>query len=117
VAPTDLRIMAKDAPDRLPAYARFPALDIDANTAKSDSPLLYVTSDDAPTLLLAGDKDDLVPVEHSRKIQAAFEQANVKSQLVEFKGAGHGFQGEDAKKSTADMVAWFVTHLAAATPK
>ena len=117
VAPTDLRIMAKDAPDRLPAYARFPALDIDANTAKSDSPLLYVTSDDAPTLLLAGDKDDLVPVEHSRKIQAAFEQANVKSQLVEFKGAGHGFKGADAKKSTADMVAWFVTHLAAATPK
>ena len=112
VAPTDLRIMAKDAPDRLPAYARFPALDIDAKTAEPDSPLLHVTSDDAPTLLLAGDKDDLVPVDHSRNIQAAYEKANVKSQLIEFKGAGHGFQGEDAKKSTEDMVAWFVTHLA-----
>ena len=117
VAPTDLRIMAKDAPDRLPAYARFPALDIDTKTAEPDSPLLHVTSDDAPTLLLAGDKDDLVPVEHSRNIQAAFEQAKVKSQLIEFKGAGHGFQGEDAKKSTEDMVAWFVTHLAADAAK
>ena len=117
VAPTDLRIMAKDAPDRLPAYARFPALDIDAKTAEPDSPLLHVTSDDAPRLLLAGDKDDLVPVEHSRNIQAAFEKANVKSQLIEFKGAGHGFQGEDAKKSTEDMVAWFVTHLAADAAK
>ena len=117
VAPTDLRIMAKDAPDRLPAYAKFPALDIDSKTAEADSPLLHVTSDDAPTLLLAGDQDDLVPVEHSRNIQAAFEQAKVKSQLIEFKGAGHGFQGDDAKKSTEEMVAWFVTHLAADATK
>ena len=112
VAPTDLQIMAKDAPNRLPAYARFPALDIDMKTAAIDSPLLYVSSDDAPTLLLAGDKDDLVPVEHSRKIQAAFEKEKVVSRLIEFKGAGHGFQGEDAKKSTTDMVSWFMTHLA-----
>ncbi len=117
VAPTDLQIMAKDAPDRLPAYARFPALDIDMKTAAVDSPLLYVTSDDAPTLLLAGDKDDLVPVEHSRRIQAAFEKEKVDSELIEFKGAGHGFQGEDAKKSTEDMVAWFVTHLASPPAK
>lgn len=117
VAPTDLQIMAKDAPDRLPAYAKFPALDIDMKAAAVDSPLLYVTSDDAPTLLLAGDKDDLVPVEHSRRIQAAFEKEKVVSQLIEFKGAGHGFQGEDAKKSTEDMVAWFVTHLAGPSVK
>lgn len=117
VAPTDLRIMAKDAPDRLPAYAGFPALDIDMKTAAVDSPLLHVTSDDAPTLLLAGDKDDLVPVDHSRKIQAAFEKEKVVSQLIEFQGAGHGFQGEDAKKATEDMVAWFVTHLAGASAK
>lgn len=117
VAPTDLRIMANDAPDRLPAYTRFPALDIDAKTAEPDSPLLHVTADDAPTLLLAGDKDDLVPVEHSRNIQAAFEKAKVKSQLIEFEGAGHGFQGEDAKKSTEEMVAWFMTHLAADAAK
>ncbi len=117
VAPTDLQIMAKDAPDRLPAYAKFPALEIDMKTAAVDSPLLYVTSDDAPTLLLAGDKDDLVPVEHSRRIQAAFDKEKVVSQLVEFKGAGHGFQGEDARKSTEEMVAWFVKHLGGAPAK
>lgn len=117
VAPTDLQIMAKEAPDRLTAYARFPALDIDMKTAAGGSPLLYVTSDDAPTLLLAGDKDDLVPVEHSREIQAAFEEKKVVSQLIEFKRAGRGFQGEDAKKSTEDLVAWFVPHLADAPVK
>lgn len=113
VAPTDLRIMVKDAPDRLPAYARFPALDLDMKDAEADSPLVHVTADDAPTLLLAGDKDELVPVQHSRNIQLAFEAAKVTSRLIEFAGAGHGFQGEDAKKATEEMVAWFETHLAA----
>jgi acetyl esterase/lipase len=113
VAPTDLRIMVKDAPDRLPAYERFPALDLDMKDAEADSPLVHVTPDDAPTLLLAGDKDELVPVQHSRNIQLAFEAAKVTSKLTEFKGAGHGFQGEDAKKATEEMVAWFETHLAA----
>ncbi|MBI2481159.1 MAG: alpha/beta hydrolase [Planctomycetia bacterium] len=79
VAPTDLRIMVKDAPDRLPAYSRFPALDLDMKDAETDSPLVHVTADDAPTLLLAGDKDDLVPIQHSRNIQSAFETAKVTS--------------------------------------
>jgi len=112
VAPTDLRVMAQDAPNRLPAYERFPALEIDMKTAEPDSPIVHVTSDDAPTLLLAGTKDELVPISHSRNIEAAFEKANVSCKLIEFENAGHGFGGEDAKKATAAMVDWFVTHLA-----
>ena len=112
VAPTDLRIMVKDDPNRLPAYARFPAFDLDMKNAEADSPLVHVTPDDPPTLLIAGDQDDLVPIEHSRNIQAAFEKAKVKSRLIEVAGAGHGFQGEDARKSTEEMVSWFVSQLA-----
>lgn len=111
VAPTDLRIMAQDAPDRLPAYARFPALEIDRADAEVDSPLIHVSDDDPPTLLLAGAKDELVPISHSRNIQAAFEQAGVECKLVEFPEAGHGFGGDDAKQATEAMVAWFVEHL------
>jgi acetyl esterase/lipase len=111
VAPTDLRVMAQDAEQRLPAYARFPALQIDQPTAAVDSPILHVTSDDAPTLLLAGAKDELVPVSHSRNLQTAFEKANVTSQLIEYENAGHGFQGEDARQATDAMVTWFVKHL------
>ncbi len=113
VAPTDLRVAAQDAPNRLPAYAQFPALEIDQKTAAVDSPLLYVTSDDAPTLLLAGVKDELVPIFHSRNIQKAFEEAKVTSKLIEYPEAGHGFAGDDQRKSTEAMVAWFVEHLAA----
>ncbi len=111
VAPTDLQGMAKDAPNRLPAYDRFPALEIDKNAAAKNSPLLHVTSDDPPTLLLAGAKDELVPISHSRNIQAAFEKAGVTSKLIEFPEAGHGFGGDDAKQATAAMVAFFEQHL------
>lgn len=114
VAPTDLRIMAEDAPDRLPAYDRFPALAIDRKTAEPDSPLLHVSPDDPPTLLLAGVKDDLVPIDHSRKIATAFEQAGVTCKLIEFENAGHGFGGQDAQQATTAMVDWFLTHLTAA---
>lgn len=111
VAPTDLRIMAQDAPDRLPAYANYPALQIDRAAAEVDSPLLHVSPDDPPTLLLVGAKDELVPISHSRNIQAAFEQAGVECKLIEFPEAGHGFRGDDAQQASAAMVAWFVEHL------
>jgi acetyl esterase/lipase len=112
VAPTDLTIMVKEAPDRLPAYSRFPALDLDLPNAKSHSPLLQVTADDAPTLLLAGAKDDLVPIDHSRKIREAFDKTKVANKLVEYENAGHGFGPDDLKQAVAEMVAWFETHLA-----
>ncbi len=111
VAPTDLRIMAKDAPERLASYDRFPALEITTEAATPDSPIVHVTPDDAPTLLLAGAKDDLVPISHSRNIHAAFKQAKVTSELIEFENAEHGFGGEDAHQANEAMVDWFVTHL------
>ncbi len=113
VAPTDLTIMVRDAPDRLPAYDRFPALDLDLPAAKVHSPLFQVSPDDAPTLLLAGSKDDLVPVEHSRLIAKAFEEANVANRLVEYENSGHSLAPEDLKKSLEKMVEWFETHLKA----
>jgi len=111
VAPTDLRIMVTDAADRLPAYQRFPALELDMKNAAAHSPLLHVSADDPPTLLLAGAKDDLVPIQHSRNIQSAFDKAEVTSRLIEFPNAGHGFRGDDVKEATNAMVAWFETHL------
>jgi len=112
VAPTDLTIMVKDYPQRLPAYANFPALDLDMKNAEGHSPLRHVTPDDAPTLLLAGAKDDLVPIDHSRKIQVEFDAKNIPNKLIEFKNAGHGFNGDDMKRATQEMAAWFEIHLA-----
>jgi acetyl esterase/lipase len=112
VAPTDLTIMVKDAPDRLPAYSRFPALNLDMANAKLHSPLVLVTADDAPTLLLAGAKDELVPIDHSRRIRDAFAEQKVAHKLVEFENAGHGFGPDVMPQAVAELVAWFETHLA-----
>lgn len=111
VPPTDLTIMVREASNRLPAYDRFPALDLDLENARRFSPLMLVTDEDAPTLLLAGDKDDLVPIEHSRRIYAAFEKAGVASKLVVIEGAGHSFGGADLSRAVGEMVAWFDSHL------
>ena len=113
VAPTDLRIMVRESPEALPAYQNFPALELEMAAAETYSPLLHVSDDDAPTLLLAGDADDLVPIEHSRRIRDAFEQQGVVNRLVEFPGAGHGLQGDDLKRANEEMVAWFREHLVA----
>ncbi len=112
VAPTDLRSMVWKAPGHLPAYDRFPALELELEAAAQMSPLLQVSADDPPTLLIAGDKDDLVPIKHSREIHAAFQEKGVQSQLIEIAGAGHGFGGEDARRATVEMVSWFEKQLA-----
>ena len=90
----------------------FPALQFYAGQWKSVSPLEHVTADDAPSLLLHGDKDTLVPDKHSREIVAAFKDKGVETDLVIFPGAGHGFGGPDGEKAVAATVAWFEKHLA-----
>lgn len=111
VPPTDLTIMVRPAKDRLPAYDRFPALDLDLENAKTLSPLMQVTPDDAPTLILSGTKDDLVPISHSRNIQKAFEEQKVTSKLVEYPNSGHGLLPDDLRASVGEMTEWFEKHL------
>jgi len=77
------------------------------------SPLLAVSADDSPALLIAGDQDTLVPIWHSEKILAAFEAAGVPTGLVTIEGAGHGFAGDDMARAVSETVGWFQRHLAA----
>lgn len=112
VAPTDLTIAVRGAPERLPAYDRFPALDLDLAAAKTMSPLLLTTSDDAPTLLIAGVKDDLVPIAHSRRILEALKKAGVTVELIEYPDSGHGLVPQDAAKAMQATADWFEKHLA-----
>ncbi|MEM7386576.1 MAG: alpha/beta hydrolase [Verrucomicrobiota bacterium] len=89
----------------------FPALDFDFGQAESVSPLAHVTPDDAPTLLVHGEKDKLVVPGHSRRIHRAFKKHEVESRLLLFPDADHGFGGRNQKKATAALVAWFDRHL------
>ncbi len=111
--PVDLRTWARGA---IPVEEgqRFPALNFPREAAPDYSPIVFVTPDDAPTLLVHGDRDELVPIDHSERIEAAFEEAGVLSEFITMPGAGHGFRGDDAVRAGAAMVDWFVKTLAVA---
>lgn len=113
--PTDLRGWTTDPPAEIKKHAGLkPPLTFDAKLEQDVSPVLKVTADDAPTLLIHGDKDTLVPIEHSRNIVPLFEKAGVAVKLVTVEGAGHGFtQKQNQEVIAPALMAWFKMHLAA----
>jgi len=94
----------------------FPALDFSKSKAPDVSPLLFVTSDDAPTLLVHGDKDRLVPLDNSERIQAALDKASVANKMIVIEGARHGFGGKDGLRASKALVEWFDLHLRGVQP-
>lgn len=61
-----------------------------AEVAKSVSPMTYVRPGLPPIISIHGDKDDVVPYEHSVKLHAALTKAGDVNRLVTVKGGGHG---------------------------
>jgi acetyl esterase/lipase len=102
--PVDLRRMTGPS-------VRFPALDFADSLAASVSPLLFVTPDDPPSLLIHGTADQLVPLTHSQNIHAEFRARSVKTELIVIEGAGHGFQGAAAQQANDARLKWFIEHL------
>jgi len=113
--PTDLRGWTTDPPEEIKKHAGLkPPLTFDAAKEADVSPILHVTSDDAPVLMIHGDKDLLVPIEHSQKIVPVFEKAGVPSKLITIEGAAHGFSPEQNIKTVGPAtLAWFEEKLAA----
>ena len=73
------------------------------------SPIYHVSPDDPPTLILHGDKDDLVPLQQSETFIAKLKEAGVLGKLVVKKGAGHGWP--DLHKDVDQFVDWFDRNL------
>jgi acetyl esterase/lipase len=55
------------------------------------SPITHVSSKSAPTLLLHGDQDELVPLRQSEIMAAKLKEANIPVELIVRKGSGHGW--------------------------
>jgi dipeptidyl aminopeptidase/acylaminoacyl peptidase len=108
--PVDLRPIARGASPDI-TNTRFPALNFDGSEAAAHSPIIFVSNDDPPTLLIHGDADTLVDVSNSHEMYAALQAQGVVSNVIIIPGAGHGFRGDDAVLATAAMVDWFVEHL------
>ena len=95
---TNIRLTRVSAPERLAEHYR----DI--------GPLYHVTDDDAPTLLLHGDADKLVPLQQSQLMVAKFKEVGVDHKLFLKEGGDHGWEPTAAESR---MIAdWFDKYLA-----
>ena len=94
----DFRLKKVENKDRLEEHYEFIA------------PRYHVTKDDAPTLLLHGDADQLVPLQQSELIAAELNKVGVPHKVYLKKGGNHGWP---ATPEEADMIAdWFDLYLA-----
>jgi acetyl esterase/lipase len=73
------------------------------------SPVYSVSPDDAPALLIHGDKDDVVPLQQSELMLAAYQKNKIPSSLVVKKDAGHGWKDNETNQN--QFVAWFDQYL------
>jgi acetyl esterase/lipase len=82
---------------------------------KKISPITYVSADDPPTLIIHGDKDDLVPIQQARTMVERLKEAKVAAELIVKKGEGHGWGTllDDMK----DFGDWFDKYLVKAPAK
>lgn len=90
----------------------FPAIVFPDEQAPAVSPLLAVTKDDAPTLLVHGDKDELVPISHSERFVKAMHDIDATCELIVMNGAAHGFPGEQGQQAETALLDWFDKYLA-----
>jgi acetyl esterase/lipase len=112
--PTDLRGWTTNPPAEIKKHAGLkPPLTFDAKLEPACSPIVKVTGKSAPTLLIHGDKDVLVPIEHSTNIVPVMEKAKVPCKLLTIEGAGHGFSPKQTKDVVLPaMLDWFDKYLA-----
>jgi acetyl esterase/lipase len=73
------------------------------------SPITHVSKDDAPSLIIHGDKDTLVPMQQAEIIVEKFKEVDVPAKLIVKPGAGHGWGQLD--KDMDAIGDWFDEHL------
>lgn len=75
--------------------------------AKLASPAWQVTKDDAPLLIIHGDKDKTVNLRQSKRIEAVYKEAGLPVSLEVIPGAGHGGKecfSSDVQKKVATFL-------------
>ena len=89
----------------------FPAMRLTETQAAEYSPIRSVSPGDAPSLIVHGDADPVVPMVEGETMHEALRKAGVPASFVRIEGAGHGFEGADLERANAAMVRWFERHL------
>jgi acetyl esterase/lipase len=96
--------------DFKPAFgARSDTAESRANYSREISPLYFVTAKTAPTLIIHGDADKLVPIYQAQIFEKKLKEAGVPAQVVVRPGKEHGWPGID--KDLELFADWFDQHL------
>jgi len=92
----------------------FPAMRLTDAEAAEYSPIRFVSPGAAPSLIVHGDADTVVPMVEGETMHGALTKAGVPASFIRIEGAGHGFEGADLERANAAMVQWFERHLGSA---
>lgn len=79
--------------------------------ARQISPVAHVSAGDPPVLLIHGDRDELVPLQQSKRLEEALRASGVPVELIVREGKGHGWEGLD--RDVTLMADYFQRHLVA----
>lgn len=82
-----------------------------ADRYREASPITYVTRGDAPTLILQGTHDVLVPYPQSVKMAAALARRGVPGRMELLFGAGHGWDGAEMDRTKLVVVQFLNQYL------
>jgi acetyl esterase/lipase len=66
---------------------------------KQSSPINYVSTHSAPTLILHGSQDNIVDISQSKALKKKLEQAGVANEMVVYPGQRHGWYGATLSNS------------------
>ena len=100
--PVDLERLYDNSDASIPDQLKFimnATLEANQNIFFESSPINFVTDKSAPTLMLHGDKDVLVPIEQAYMLQQKLEANGVFNKLIVYPGEGHGWTGDDLSDS------------------
>lgn len=90
----------------------------DPELARAASPVMYVSPSFPPTMLLHGNRDDVVPVGESFRMYEALDRAGVPVELHIFAGEPHAFDSGSllGRQSAGLMRAFLARYVAAPQP-
>ncbi len=84
---------------------------------KANSPLFNVESIRVPVLLVHGDRDRIVAVEHAKKMAAALAKAGKEHDLLILEGSGHNLRNGASRAALMSKIGGFLArHMPAAAP-
>ena len=111
-APADLaKIKTESGLMAVTSFVGVPSI-LERKIYRDTSPVTYVSADDAPFLLIHGDKDDTVPFEQSEIMEAALKKSGVEVKLIRVPGGGHGLEGAtNPPDYLGETVRWLNRHL------